>query len=78
MNYYKQSFTYDGGSSLCFGEMGAHDHDSSVKFTSDITKYLEAQKCKNIRAGGFQSNQPKPASGKEFRWSSSKKKWEKV
>ncbi|CAL2079356.1 hypothetical protein [Tenacibaculum sp. 190524A02b] len=71
--YYVQNFTYDGpGDSLCYGEMGAHNHDQSNQFTIDVKAYLTSQGATHIREGHFQSNQNKPANGKLFKWKDNK------
>lgn len=42
--FYVQKFSYDGpGDSICYGEMGAHDHGKSNQFTTDIKEYLTKQ-----------------------------------
>lgn len=77
-SYYVQKFTYDGpGESKCYGAMGAHDHDSSVKFSVDVKAYLQDKGLKNVVGGPFLSNQPAPADGKEFKWDEKSKHWVK-
>ncbi len=75
--FYVQKFSYDGpGDSLCYGEMGAHDHGQSNQFTTDIKEYLTNQGSTNIKEGKFKSNQSKPDNGKLFAWNG--KKWLKA
>lgn len=71
--YYVQKFSYDGGDSLAYGEMGAHDHDQASQFTVDVTAYLTTSGCRNIVPGTFRSSQPEPKDGKSFNWNG--KKW---
>lgn len=75
--YNVQNFTYDNGTSLCYGQQDDHNHDKAVQFTVDVTAYLQGQGCTNIRAGAFQSNQPIPANGKAFNWNNATSKWVK-
>lgn len=75
--FYVQKFSYDGpGDSICYGEMGAHDHGKSNQFTTDIKEYLTKQGSTNITEGKFKSNQSKPNNGKPFTWNG--KKWVKA
>ncbi|MCY4779316.1 hypothetical protein ORI89_06620 [Sphingobacterium sp. UT-1RO-CII-1] len=66
--YNVQKFSYDGGDSVCFGQQDEHNHDKAVQFTHDVTNYLVSQGCVKVVAGIFQSKQPRPKAGKEFRW----------
>ena len=71
--YYVQKFTYTGGDSMCYGAMDAHDHDQSTKFSKDVKACLEGKGLKDVDGRAFQSNQPEPNDGMEFKWKN--KKW---
>jgi len=80
--YYVQNFSHaSGGNSTFYAAMGAHNHNRSNQFTTDIKDWLQTtwhwQKGA-VTPGQFLSHQGKPLQGHEMVWSDAKNKWVKA
>ena len=78
--YYTQTFRYQKGNTVFYGEQTEHNHDKSNEFSKAALDWLVANANwpkAEIETEKFKSGQSKPAAGKELAWNNATKKWVK-